>query len=26
MGSRRGIAEGERRSLIYGEIRNIRGC
>jgi len=24
--SRRGIAEGERRSMIYGEMRNIRGC
>jgi len=26
IGSRRGIAEEERRSLIYGEMRNIRGC
>jgi len=25
IGSRRGIAEEERRSPIYGEMRNIRG-
>jgi len=24
--SRGGIAEEERRSPIYGEMRNIRGC